>query len=187
LRNDNVAGTGGGQVDLHAEKVDLGRLSQSLGLPGPYPDAIGSANLSASTEKQLAKSQVSDYSGFLEVSAASGTLKNFSETDFRSLAATKKFFQLKDAETGDFPFKSFALRADFADGIAELKEATVTGTDHIISVNGVLPYPGFSLALAGSLRQSSQTQEPTTDLNVFIGGTLASAVISPVSIMIKKP
>ena len=181
IKDNSIAGTGGGQIDLHAEQIDLGGLSAAIGLPGPYPNAIGTVNLTAATDVALPKTRLSDYRGFLELSTLDGVLKNFDESQFRTLARKKKFFQLKEAEIGDYPFSSFSLLANFSDGIAEIKNVDVAGSDSEIALNGVVPYPEFSLALTGSIKKTLPTASDP-DLNVFIGGTIASAVVSPISI-----
>jgi len=139
IKDNSVAGTGGGQVDLHAEQVDLGGLATAIGLPGPYPAGTGTVNLSAATGVALPKTRLSDYRGFLELSTLDGVLKNFDENQFRALAGKKKFFQLKEAESGDYPFTSFNLLANFADGIADIKNVQVVGDESEITLNGVVP------------------------------------------------
>lgn len=185
IKDDAAAGTGGGQLELRAEKIDIGTLAKAIKLPGPYPDTIGTINLSAATDVPLPTTRISDYHGSLELIASEGTLKNFDEAAFRTLAAAKKFFQLKEAEVGDFRFDSFSLNTSFADGIGDIRKVQIVGPDSDIEINGVLPYPEFSLAMTGKLKKKSDnSSEP--DLNVFIGGTLASAVISPVTVMINN-
>ena len=185
VKDNSAEGTGGGQIDLHAEQINLGGLAKAIGLPGPYPDAIGAINLSASTDIPMPETHLSDYHGFLELSTVKGTLKHFDETQFRTLAAGKKFFQLKEAETGDYPFNSFNLLAKFSDGIAEIKNVQVSGADSEIKLTGLVPYPDFSLALTGSIKKTLPSATDP-DLNVFVGGTLASAVISPISVAIEN-
>jgi AsmA protein len=179
VRDTSSSDKGGGSVDLRAEQIDLGALARAIPLTGPYPDAKGTIMLSASTDLPLPETSLANYHGTLEISALNGSVNHFSEAELRKVSASKKFFSLKETETGDYPFQSFTLTAGFADGIADIKTMQIIGRDSEIVIDGMVPYPAFSLALTGSLTQRADPSAPEA-LQMFIGGTLASAVLSPI-------
>jgi AsmA protein len=179
VRDTSSSDKGGGSVDLRAEQIDLGALARAIPLTGPYPDAKGTIVLSASTDQPLPETSLANYHGTLEFSALNGTVNHFSEAELRRVSASKKFFSLKETENGDYPFQSFTLTAGFADGIADIKTMQIIGRDSEIVIDGMVPYPAFSLALTGSLTQRANKSAPEA-MQMFIGGTVASAVLSPI-------
>jgi AsmA protein len=175
---------GKGELHVMARNIDLEALDGILKIPGPWPLANGSLELNLKTGKPLIETRLDDISGMVRMTARRGTLRGFDETEFRKKAANKAFFNLGDVDQNGFAFNTLAMEATFQDGIANVKNANIASADTTINLNGVIPYPTMSLALAGTLRptKDSQTVEPA--LNFFIGGSWPDAVISPVETML---
>ncbi len=175
-----------GKGDLHvmARNIDLEALDGVLNIPGPWPLANGSLELNLKTGKPLVDTGIDDISGMVRMTATRGTLRGFDEAAFRKKAAGRGFFNLGSVNQNGFAFNTLAMQATFEGGIATIRNANVAGSDSTITLNGIIPYPKMSLALAGTLRSASESQSIEPALNFFIGGSWPDAVISPVETML---
>ncbi|OJU06327.1 MAG: hypothetical protein BGN83_15085 [Rhizobium sp. 63-7] len=177
---------GGGNLAISIRDADLAAAAARIPLSGSLPLGIGSLDLTLKTDKPVWATSANDISGSVKMYTGTGSLKQFDTTAFRSLAASKTFFQLSEAGSRNFDFDNAEIVADFAKGSATIKTARIIGRNETLTLSGVIPYGTNGMALAGMLKPAdgNDTVQP---LPFFAGGSWPDPVISPISILTGKP
>ncbi len=171
--------SGGADLAVMISDARLGDLAKGLGIEGPVVSGTGSVDLNARLTGSGWRRNIETMSGTLRVSANSGQLNGFDAEGVRRLALDRSYFQLSAAGSGKLDFDRFDMSARFAQGAAEIERCLFVGTDHALSLSGIVPYSRKALALIGELSPSSSTKT-ASDLRFFIGGGFADPVISPI-------
>lgn len=172
---------GGGKLQLSIRNADFNALAEKLQLKGPLPHAIGSLDLSLETPKAIWTTGLADVTGKLRFWTAAGSIPGVDVYALRTQAAQKPFFALSSTGNGSFAFSKLDLRADFANGTAEIHDARFAGSDQTLTLSGVITYQSNGLALSGVLEAIDPAKAVDLPrLPFFIGGSWPNPVISPV-------
>jgi len=176
---------GGGQLQMSLGNVDIGAIVSTLGLPGPLPTGIGSADFELSTDRPLWATTASDMSGRFQLHMGQGTLTHFNRKAFEERAAKNTFFNISEAADGSFDFTRAEVDARLNRGLAELVKAEIEGSGRLLALSGMIPYRTGSVALAGRLaeRTADGTAPANPPISFFAGGSWPDPVISPISIL----
>ncbi|MFS8047967.1 AsmA family protein [Rhizobium sp. BR 314] len=180
---------GGGKLQISIRNADFGGLFTRLKLPGPLPfTTSGSLDLALSTTKPIWVATLSDVAGQMHFTSSAGSFRQLDLSSFRSLASDKAFFRLGEVADAAFDFDSINVDATFAKGSAEVQDATITGRNETISLNGVVPFRTNGLALSGALEATLPTDaDELPMLPFFLGGSWPNPVVSPVTTLLQKP
>ncbi len=180
---------GGGKLQISIRNADFGGLFTRLKLIGPLPmPSSGSLDLALSTSKPIWVATLSDVAGTMHFTSAAGSFRQFDISTFRTLAAEKAFFRMSDIASSSFDFDSINVDASFAKGSAEVKDASITGRNETVTLNGVVPFRTNGLALSGAIEATSPSDAGELPmLPFFIGGTWPNPVVSPVATLLQKP
>ncbi len=176
---------GGGQLQMSLDNVDIGGIVSTLGLPGPLPTGIGSADFKLSTERPLWATTASDMSGRFQLHMGQGTLTHFNRQAFEERTAENTFFNMSEVADGSFDFTRAEVDARLNRGLAELVKAEIEGSDKLLALSGMIPYRTGSVALAGRLaeRPPEGNASAKPPVSFFVGGSWPDPVISPISIL----
>lgn len=171
---------GGGDLDVTIRDADLAAAAEKLAISGPLPLGTGSLDVDLSTSRPLWETTATDVSGSAKLYVTSGTIPRLDAAAFRTLAGTKPFFRISDASGGDLDFDTAEIKAEFAKGSAEIRNARIGGRHGILTLTGMVPYGTSGMALAGTWKPPA-TDTSQAALQFFAGGSWPDPVISPVS------
>jgi AsmA protein len=176
---------GGIAVRLALHSVDFASIIQQLSLHGPLPAGRGSAELDVDIARPLTAEAWRNAKGSIHFSAGAGTISGINLATIRQLAGTSAYFPLSQASDGTLGFSGIDLTAAIANGSADIRSGTITGTNDTISLAGVVPYLNSSLALSATVQPMAvdgaapaSGQAPAT---FFIGGSWPNPIIWPIS------
>ncbi|NSY16269.1 AsmA family protein [Neorhizobium sp. AL 9.2.2] len=180
--------TGGVAIRLSVQDADFASVISRLGLTAPLPGASGSLELALDVARPVTAETLRNAKGSLRFRAGSGTLPGVDMAGIRRLATQKPYFTLSEAGTGAYEFQSVDINVTVADGLADIRNGLIVGTNERITLNGIVPYANNSLALsAGVLTDSSGTTSGDAAAgrpdatHFFIGGSWQNPVIWPVA------
>ncbi len=183
-------GTNGGlAVRLALHSVDFASIIQRLALQGPLPAAHGSAELDVDIARPLTAEAWRNAKGSIHFTAGPGTIAGIDLGAVRQLSATAPYFSLSQAGNGTLGFAGIDVTAALANGSADIRNGTITGTNDLISLAGVVPYLNNSLALSATLQplstdSSTSSASPATGSppeTFFVGGSWPNPVIWPIA------
>jgi len=140
--------------------------------------------------------------GNVSVQLNNGQMQGFSVQDFLTKAQSQGFFALERQDNVSLAFNRLDMKANLADGVASLENATLVTSEGTLSLAGIVPFVDRSLALSGEVtfptsqpqqQQNSDNQqgEPAQGdqdahgatekppLHFFVGGSWDRPFISP--------
>ncbi|MDE1159665.1 MAG: AsmA family protein [Neorhizobium sp.] len=176
---------GGLAVRMALHSVDFASIIQQLSLQGPLPAARGSAELDVDIARPLTAEAWRNAKGSIHFTAGAGTISGLNLGTMRQLAAKSAYFSLSQASDGTLGFSGIDLNAALANGSADIRSSTITGTNDTIALAGVVPYLNNSLALSATVQPMAA--DGTTPASgrppetYFIGGSWPNPVIWPIS------
>lgn len=171
-------GADGGHLQFSLKNADLSPVAAGLGLQGPLPLGQGVLSVDLATTEPLSAMTMGGVSGEIRYFAINGALTNFNGPEFERLAAQGGFFKVNQAGDGSFAFTTAEIVAKLRQRVAELTKADIRGEGRTLSLAGLIPYRGASLALAGAIRPDDTTLSP---VRFFVGGSWPNAIISPLA------
>lgn len=180
---------GGVAVRLALHSVDFASIIQRLALQGPLPAARGSAELDVDIARPLTAEAWRNAKGSIHFTSGPGTIAGIDLGAVRQLSTTVPYFSLSQAGNGTLGFAGIDVTAALANGSADIRSGTITGTNDLISLAGVVPYLNNSLALSATLQRistdgSNPSATPTTTSSpetFFVGGSWPDPVIWPIA------
>lgn len=179
----------GGELQLSLSDVDLGALASQLRISGPLPNGRGSAHVELFTDNPWRALEGADLTGMFALRFDHGAISGFDHSAFEQLAHGNAPFGMKQAAGGSFEFTAATLEGRLDQGFAELSRATFEGTEKTLTVSGMIPYRGGSVAMAGSIqdRQGADPAVVSPRVNFLLGGPWAELVISPLKPLAELP
>lgn len=175
-----------GELRLNGTDIDSSELASALGIQQQFP--LAKASVSA-----ILKGPITDWAsvperatGTVQMHFGKGQIKGFNLPQFVKRARTNGFFSIDDMTGSTFAFDTIDIKASVADGVASLDAASVHAQKTQITLTGIVPFVGRSLALSGHMTMpppATSAAEKATDPNdiyFFVGGSWDRPFISPV-------
>jgi AsmA protein len=165
-------------IHLAGRDLDFAPIAKDMLLHGPVLLGPVSVDLDATLSRPLAEASAADLAGSLHLQAANGRIPELDLDAMRRLAAGSSYFTLQQAGDADTDFDTLDVRADFAQGSADIRAARLETRITSLSLTGVVPYLTRSLSLAATLEDKAGALAP---VNLFVGGAWPDPVIWPAS------
>jgi AsmA protein len=180
--------TGGVAIRLSVQDADFASIISRLGITAPLPAAAGSLELALDVPRPVTVDTLRNAKGSLRFRAGGGILPGVDMAGITRLATQKAYFTLSEAGTGPYEFQSVDINVSVADGLADIRNGLIVGTNESITLNGIVPYANNSLALSAGVQsnggetnggEANNGRSAGTDF--FIGGSWQNPVIWPVA------
>jgi AsmA protein len=178
------------ELRLTATDVDSSAVAAALGIQDQFPLAhvSGSAVL---------KGPISDWAsaaegatGTVQVHFGQGKVDGFDFAEFVKRTRGDGFFAIDDMAKSSFAFDAIDVKADIGDGVATLTSANLKAKDGAVTLSGLVPFVGRSLALSGHLQMPDAPAKAAAastgkavdprDIYFFVGGSWNRPFVSPV-------
>lgn len=185
-RINTIRNNGGEAVALRmaVRDADFAAIGQQFNLSGSIPAARGTLDLSLEVPRPVTRNAWNAAKGKLDFSAGAGQLSGISMGAIRQLAGRKPYFSLSEAAGGSLEFDSVKATAVVHDGIADIRDAEISGRNETISLTGAVPLINRSFALSAIVTPKSASEPP---LSFFVGGAWPSPVLWPTAAPTLKP
>lgn len=179
--DDNV-----GELRLNGTDIDSSAVATLFGIKRQFPlgHMSGSAVLKGPITTWSSAADRGD--GTIQLHFDAGQIKGFNLPEFIKRAKSNGFFSIDDMKDATLAFDAVDVKAKIADGVATLGSATVKTKQDIITLNGIVPFVGRSLALSGHLKMPPPAQSSDnkavdpSDIYFFVGGSWDRPFVSPV-------
>lgn len=165
-------------IRLTGRELDFTPLAEQMAVHGPTILGPLSLDLDATLQRPLSQATAADLAGNLHIQARNGRIPALDLSAIRALSAGASYFTLKQASDSHTDFDRLDLRAELAQGSAEIRDAQLETPQRLLTLSGVVPYLTRSLSLSATLNDKDSTLAP---VNLFIGGAWPDAVIWPAS------
>jgi AsmA protein len=171
-------------IRLSLRGADFAAIARQFNMVGPVPATQGTFDLSLDLPRPLNRDAWNAAVGTMQFNSGPGRLDGLNLSTIRQLAGQKPYFALGEASNGSLDFESIKANAVVHDGIADIREAQITGANDIVTLTGAVPLVNRSFALSATVAPKTGTDKP---LNFFIGGAWPSPVFWPTSGPGQKP
>ena len=187
---NSTGDTNSGELRLTGSDIDSSALADALGIQSRFPLAHVSGSAVFKGPINDWASAAAAATGSIEVHFGPGKVNGFDFDEFVKRAKGNGFFSLDDMDKASFAFDGIDLKADIADGLATLSSAAIKAPKGNLTLNGLVPFVGRSLALSGHLQvpapakaaaagAAKQVADPE-NVYFFVGGSWNRPFISPV-------
>lgn len=180
IRVDRESGRETGEFRLLANGIDSGALAAAAGFERMIPQARGKISVILNGPLVRPEAFFRTASGSIAATFDTGTIADLDLQAFMKRAATGGFFALDEVTGGTLAFERAELKATVANGVASIEKAEARTAEQVISLAGIIPYVGRSLALSGGITQSGEETETSADTTFFVGGSWDAPFISAV-------
>lgn len=180
----DAAGRTPGQIEfrLLAEDIDGAAVSSKLEWARLAPRARGSVSVILRGQGVGWDSAFDRADGSITAKFGSGAIAGIDLPALLDRLGDNEFFAFSDVADGTLAIEAAELKTTISGGIARIETARVRTAEKVISLSGILPYPGRGLALSGAV----SPQAPKTpaldgeDALFFVGGSWSAPFISPI-------
>ena len=185
FRIDRKEGSDYGEIRLLATDVDGEEFMRALGDPRLVPETAATISVILKGPVRSWESTLDSVHGSITAKFGPGSVGGLDFASFRDRVAREGFFSLGSVSEGSLQFDQAELRATVSDGVAQLEKAEATTAEGIITLSGIIPYIGRSLALSGAITPLTETGDGDPDIIepatvFFVGGSWDNPFISPV-------
>lgn len=162
-------------TDLHLaiRNANLDPVFRKLGVGGPVPVAVGSADLSA-TIPQGDWARLQEGRGSFRIVTAAGILPDVDPDTILQRVGNRTYLPLKNPEGQDFQYRRLELAATFERGLAEIQSGVIEGDTINVNLSGLLPLGEGGVALSATLTSVADQSKSSA---LFIGGSIAEPVV----------
>ncbi|SFB09543.1 AsmA protein [Rhizobium sp. NFR07] len=171
-------------IRLSLRGADFAAIARQFNMTGPVPATQGTFDLSLDLPRPLNRDAWNAAVGTMQFNSGAGRLDGLNLSTIRQLAGQKSYFALGEASNGSLEFESIKASAVVHDGIADIREAQITGTNDVVTMTGAVPLVNRSFALSATVAPKAGTDKP---LHFFIGGAWPSPVFWPTAAPGQKP
>lgn len=180
IRIDREKGEEGGEFRLLATEINSGALAAAAGLERMMPQARGKISIILNGPLATPRLFLASASGSIAATFDTGTIPDFDLNAFAERSRDGGFFSLDEVADGTLAFERAELKATMANGVASVEKAEAKTAKQLISLAGIVPYLGRSLALSGRIAPTDEGDGPGAELSFFVGGSWNAPFISAV-------
>lgn len=182
LRMDATQKPGQSEFRLLAENIDGAALSSALPWAQLVPRARGSVSMILRGTGTGWNAILDRADGSLSAKFGPGAIANVDLKAFMARLQDGDFFAFNDVATGSLPITAADVKSTIDDGIARIETAKVWTEGNVISLSGIVPYPGRGLALSGTISPESSATPAMDgeDRMFFVGGSWSAPFVSPI-------
>ncbi len=180
LRIDHESGNSTGEFRFLATDIDIGALAATAGFERMIPQARGKVSVILKGPVAPPRPFLRSASGSIAATFDTGTIADVDLNAFIERSKSGGFFSLDEVAGGTLAFERAELKATMSRGVASVEKAEARTADQLISLAGIVPYIGRSLALSGRISAAQDSEEYPGSLNFFVGGSWSSPFISAI-------
>ena len=179
FRIDREAGQETGEFRLLATDIDSGDFAAALGVERMALNARGKLSVILNGPVAMPGAFLRTAGGSISATFDTGTIADFDLNGFVKRAGDGGFFALNEVAEGTLAFERAELKASVANGVVSIEKAEAKTADQILTLAGIVPYTGRSLALSGTVAPIDD-EGTVADMIFFVGGSWGSPFISAV-------
>ncbi len=173
-----------GEFRFLATGIDSRAMAAAAGFERMVPQARGKISVILNGPLVTPGTFFRSASGSISATFDTGTIAGIDVAAFMKRASKGGFFALEEVAGGTLAFNRAELKASVARGVATIEKAEAATAGELVSLTGIVPYIGRSLALSGIITDTKNTDKPPPATTFFIGGSwdapFISAVLPPV-------
>jgi AsmA protein len=177
-------GDDGGQFEVRvlATDIDGAAVSSTLDWAKVVPRARGSMSIILRGRGSSLASILNRADGSFTAKFGPGVIAGIDLPAFLARLQEGEFFAFADVARGSLPIEGADFRAVMAKGIARVEKADILANGRLLSLSGIVPYPGRGLALSGTILPQAQAATALTSEHpmFFVGGSWSAPFISPI-------
>ncbi|MDZ5699597.1 AsmA-like C-terminal region-containing protein [Chelativorans sp. M5D2P16] len=162
------------ELRMAGENIDTGKLFATLGMQKLVPQARSTFSTVLKAAGSSGAELANSLGGSFSATIGAGNVPGLSVEGLLERSIEGDFFPLEALQDGTLAINSAEMKASIANGVAEIEKAEALSGQHRISVNGLVPLAGRSLALYGTVRAADgapSSTEPANPLTFFVGGS----------------
>lgn len=180
IRIDREAGKEAGEFRLLATGIDSGALAEAGGFERLMPQARGKISVILNGPLATPRAFLRTASGSIAATFDTGTIPDLDIASFVERSMGGGFFALDEVAGGTLAFERAELKATMANGVANIEKAEAKTAKQLISLAGIVPYVGRSLALSGRITPAGEDDGAEPEIAFFVGGSWNAPFISAV-------
>ncbi len=160
-----------GEFRLLADGIDSSAMAEAAGFTRMIPQARGKISVILNGPLARPNTFFRLASGSIAATFDTGTIPDLDLPSFMEKASIGGFFPLSDVSGGTLAFERAELKAVVAEGVAKIEIAEARTAQQLISLAGIVPYIGRSLALSGTITQIAEAADAPSGTTFFAGGS----------------
>ncbi len=180
FRVDRKSGRDSGEFRLLAADIDSGAIATALSIERMVPSARGKISIILNGPVDIPERFLSTANGSVSATFDAGTIANIDLPAFVERSKVGGFFALDEVADGTLAFERAELKATVENGVAKVEKAEARTPDRLITLAGIIPYIGRSLALSGKIEPMGEEPDAQDNLTFFVGGSWSSPFISAI-------
>jgi AsmA protein len=172
-----------GEMRVSAEGIDWALIAAMADWQRNVPAAKGSLSLVLKSPVDSWALFSRNLSGTVSAKLGPGSISGLDLAKLLSHAPGSGFFPLESIGGGSFSVEGAEFKATLGGSVAKIVTARAWTAQEIITLDGIIPYVGRSLALSGAIapkQGATSTLVPDRERRFFIGGSWSSPYISPI-------
>ncbi|MEX0344462.1 MAG: AsmA-like C-terminal region-containing protein [Rhizobiaceae bacterium] len=180
FRVDRKSGRDSGEFRLLAADIDSGAFASALGVERMAPNARGKISIILNGPVDVPRLFLRTAGGSVAATFDTGTIADIDLPSFIERSKAGGFFALDEVADGTLAFERAELKASVENGVATIEKAEARTSDRLITLAGIVPYIGRSLALSGKVQSNEEGDDVPENLTFFVGGSWNSPFISAI-------
>ncbi|MCT8998770.1 AsmA family protein [Chelativorans intermedius] len=179
VRTDRTGANEIVEIRMLCKEIDIAQLARTFGVERLVPQARGSLSVMVKGSGDNLDAVLETADGSISAAFGAGSVPGLSLEAFLQRSAEGDFFPLSALSEGALPIEGAQIEAKLSKGVAAIDKAELRSGQHLIALDGLVPFAGRGLALYGTVTAPEGADARLkSPLRFFVGGSWSAPFIA---------